>query len=104
MKFFLPYQYYINMNNKEKFKKNKSILIVMWQDAAYSDRVKLPKKMPPMQITFGLFLGETKEAINIGMNCRFDSINKKIINEGTDAFLIPKKVIKEIKNLGDFNG
>jgi len=89
---------------KYKFKKNKSILMVIWQDAAYSDRTKLPKKMPPMQITFGLFLGETKEAINIGMNCHLDFVNKKVINESVDAFLIPKKVIKEIKKIGNFNG
>ncbi|MFH1767085.1 MAG: hypothetical protein ABH826_03265 [Patescibacteria group bacterium] len=89
---------------KYKFKKNKSILMVVWQDAAYSDRTKLPKKMPPRQITFGLFLDQTKEAINVGMNCHLDFINKKIINESIDAFLIPKKAIKEIKNLGDFNG
>ncbi|MFH0805362.1 MAG: hypothetical protein V1901_00540 [Patescibacteria group bacterium] len=87
-----------------KFKKNKSILIIIWQDAAYSNKAKLPKKMPPMQITFGLFLGETKEAINIGMNCHLDFVNKKIINESIDAFLIPKKVIKEIKSIGNFNG
>jgi len=78
--------------------------MIIWQDAAYSDRVNLPKKMPPMQITFGIFLGETKEAINIGMNCHLDSVNKKITNDSVDAFLIPKKVIKQIKNIGNFNG
>ncbi|MFH1551588.1 MAG: hypothetical protein ABIC36_01755 [bacterium] len=88
---------------KNKFKKNKTILMIIWQDAAFSNRTELPKKMPPMQITFGLFLGETKDAINIGMNCHLDFINKKIINESIDAFLIPKKVIEEIKILEDFN-
>ena len=89
---------------KDKFKKNKSILMIIWQDAAYSDRVNLPKKTPPMQITFGIFLGETKEAINIGMNCHLDFVDKKIVNDSVDAFLIPKKAIKQIKRIGNFNG
>jgi len=87
-----------------KLEENKSILMIIWQDAAYSDRVKLPKKMPPLEVTFGLFLGETKEAINIGMNCHFDSTNGKIANNGVDAFLIPKKAIRKIKKIGNFNG
>lgn len=85
-----------------KFEKNKSILMIIWQDAAFSNREKLPLKMPPKQITFGLFLGETKKAINLGMNCRIDYPYKTII-DCRDAFLIPKKVIKQINNLGDLN-
>ena len=87
---------------KTKFKKNKSILMIIWQDATFSFRARLPKEMPSREITFGIFLGETKEAISMGMNCHLDPDRKKII-EGKDAFLIPKKVIQEIKNLGDFN-
>ncbi|OGZ37254.1 MAG: hypothetical protein A3I88_01780 [Candidatus Portnoybacteria bacterium RIFCSPLOWO2_12_FULL_39_9] len=88
---------------KNKFKKNKSILMVIWQDAAFSYRKKFPQESIPMQITFGIFLDKTKEAIKIGMNCHLDPNNKEII-EGKDVFLIPKGVIKEIKNIGDFNG
>lgn len=87
---------------KAKFEKNKSILMVIWQDATFSLRARLPKEMPSREITFGIFLGETKEAINIGMNCHLDPNHKKLI-KGKDAFLIPKKVIQEIKNLGDFD-
>lgn len=85
-----------------KFKKNRSILMVIWQDAAFSNEAKLPLEMPSKQITFGLFLGETKEAINLGMNCHIDYPYKTIIDY-RDAFLIPKKVIKQINNLGDLD-
>ena len=85
-----------------KFKKDKSILMVVWQDAAFSNRVKLPKKNPPNQVTFGLFLGETKKAINIGMNCHLDYLHKKII-DCRDTFLIPKRVIKKIENLANID-
>ena len=46
-----------------KIKKNRSIVMVVWQDAAFSNRINLPSQVPPQQITFGLFLGETKKAI-----------------------------------------
>lgn len=85
-----------------KFEKNKSILMVIWQDAAFSNREKLPLKMPSSQITFGLFLGETAKAINLGMNCHWDYSHKTVI-DCQDTFLIPKKVIKQINNLGDLN-
>ncbi len=85
----------------KKFRKNKDVLMIVWQDAAFSNRAKLPKKNPPMQITFGLFISENRDAINIGMNCHLDS-NGKII-ECRDAFLIPKKVIKNIKIISKLN-
>jgi len=87
---------------KNRFKKDKSILMLVWQDAAFSNLKKLPKNSPHLQITFGLFIDETKDAINIGMNCHLDPKSKKIV-ECKDAFLIPKKVIKKIKVLGELN-
>jgi hypothetical protein len=85
-----------------KIKKNKSVLMVIWQDAAFSNRASLPLQAPPQQITFGLFLGETARAINVGMNCHLNPKTKKIL-ECRDAFLIPKKVIKEIKVIKTIN-
>lgn len=76
--------------------------MVIWQDAAFSYRKKFPKESIPMQVTFGIFLGETKKAIEIGMNCHLNHNSKEIVG-GKDVFLIPKGVIKEIKNIGDFN-
>ena len=76
----------------KKFKKYKSIVMVIWKDAAYSYRSRLPKKLPTDQITFGIFLGSNKDAINIGMNCHMHPETHKII-DCKDAFLIPKKVI-----------
>lgn len=83
-----------------KFKKYKSILKVIWQDAAYSNRDRLPRKMPPKQVTFGLFLGETKKAVNIGMNCHLE--NKKI-TDCHDTFMVPKKAIEKIIKIGEIN-
>jgi hypothetical protein len=85
-----------------KFKKNKSILMVIWQDAAFSDFKRPPKEMPPLQITFGIFLGETKKELNIGMNCHLNPKTKKFI-DCKDAFLIPKAVIREIKIIKTIN-
>jgi hypothetical protein len=82
--------------------KNKNILMVIWQDAAFSNFKKLPKEMPPLQITFGIFLGGTKKELNIGMNCHLNSKTKKFI-DCKDAFLIPKAVIKEIKVIKTIN-
>lgn len=77
----------------KKFKKHKSILKVIWQDAAYSNQSRLPRAMPPKQITFGLFLGETKKAVNIGMNCHLE---KNKITDCHDSFIIPKESIEKI--------
>lgn len=81
-----------------KFKKNKSILKVVWQDAAYSNKNRLPQKVPSKQITFGLFLGETEKAVNIGMNCHLE---KEKIIDCHDTFIIPKKTIEKIIKIGE---
>ena len=83
-----------------KFKKYKSILKVVWQDAAYSNRNRLPRKLPSKQITFGVFIGETKKSINIGMNCHWEG--KKII-DCHDSFFVPKKVIEKIIKIDEIN-
>ena len=83
---------------KIEFKKDKDILMIVWQDAAFSNKTKLPQKMPLKQVTFGVFLGETSKAIKIGMNCQLE--NRKI-TECRDFFLIPKKVISSIKKISE---
>ena len=98
---FLPLKSFMN-KTINKLIKNKSILMVVWQDAAFSNFKKLPKGMPPLQITFGIFLGETKKELNIGMNCHLDSKTRKF-SDCKDAFLIPKAVIKEIKIISTIN-
>jgi len=85
-----------------KPRKNKSVLLVIWQDAAFSNFKNLPQEMPPLQITFGIFLGETKKALNIGMNCHLDSKTRKF-TDCKDAFLIPKSVVKKIKIISTVN-
>jgi len=59
--------------NKIKAKKRKSIIMVIWKDAAYSNQRRLPKKIPSDEIKI--------------VGC-------------SDGFLIPKKVVKKIKVLG----
>jgi len=83
--------------NKIKAKKRKSIIMVIWKDAAYSNQRRLPKKIPSDRITFGVFINETKKAVNVCMNAHIE--NKKIVG-CSDGFLIPKKVVKKIKVLG----
>jgi hypothetical protein len=92
---FLPLKSFMSKTTN-KLIKNKSILMVTWQDAAFSNFKKIPKEIPPLQITFGIFLGETEKELNIGMNCHLDAKTKRFI-DCKDAFLIPKAVIKEIK-------
>jgi len=100
--------HYFNINSMakshmaQKLIKNKSVLMVVWQDAAFSNFKKIPKGKPSLQMTFGVFLGSTKDALNIGMNCHLDYKTMKF-SECRDAFLVPKTVIKEIKIISTIN-
>lgn len=86
---------------KIKFKKDK-IYAIYWQDAAFSFRKRLPRTMPPLQLTFGIIVLKNKNLVSIGMNCHYNSKNKKITNI-RDGFLIPINTIIEVKEIGDIN-
>ncbi len=88
--------------NKFKIKKG-TVYAIYWQDAAFSYKKRLPAKTPSSQITFGVIISKNKEFVNVGMNCSYDSDKKKIIVT-EDSFIIPKKAIKKIQELGNIHG
>ncbi len=72
---------------------------VYWQDAAYSFRKRLPKKIPNLEVTFGLILFQNKKLINIATNANYNS--KAGTFKAKDGFLIPRKTIFKIKKIGN---
>lgn len=67
------------------------IAIIYWQDAAFSFRHKLPSFLPDISITFGIINSQTKEFINVGMNCTYNK--KKNHLKIIDGMFIPQKTI-----------
>lgn len=70
---------FLKMQNR-KFKIEKSIVAVYWQDAVYSYYINTPKEKPPIDhITFGILLKKNSDKIVVGMNCRYNKETKKNI-------------------------
>lgn len=82
-----------------KTKKRQSVYAVLWQDAAFTFLKTLPKKFPPLQLSFGTIIAQTKTSVTVGMNCHFDAA-RRTITSVKDGFLIPRKAIVAMKRIG----
>lgn len=83
-------------------KKLAEICAIYWQDAAYSFRKRLPKELPPVQITTGVIISQNKTLINVATNLTYHT--KRSVVAPRDGFLIPKKTVLKIQKIGRLDG
>jgi hypothetical protein len=81
--------------SREKLKKE-YVYAVTWRDAMYSFKERMPRKLPPVEITIGVVFEETEEYIVLATNM----FEENGILRARDGFVIPKGAIIRREKVG----